>query len=447
MNGKGQGRRRSLAYLPGGESLEGRRLLTVLSLSKVISPLEVNPIAQPARHPNTPVMPFATPTTKATFIDPTVTINNGNSVVISYQSYVAPFVKLDGSRGGAIKIGIGSAVLDNARLIANPSHLYKAPQLLVGNNVAIGPGALVIGPSVIGSYADNAAPTAVGARAVIDDAILQPGAIVSPLARVGPGVTVPTGYRVLPGANVTNNAEASNPQLGMVVSVTSSDVTALKKLLTDAQGLAAGYTRLYQGNSDTGFNIGGNPTIGGVYNGYLPNVEGASPSPGPSYVGGTKSLLPAFQTPRNGPIGARLYNYPGRVIGDVTFSQRAWQVATHLGRANSIRADVGQPIVIGSIAKTGPYVTITSPVGGMMAIGQSFRAGGGAVLMGSPGVNMVLGDHVSIGSHAVVQASSLGSGSTVGDGAYLLDSTFPAGTAIPAGAIYINNTFEGSVQS
>lgn len=447
MNGKGQGRRRSLAYLPGGESLEGRRLLTVISLSKVISPLEANPIAQPARPPNTPVMPFATPTKKATFIDPTVTIDNGNSVVISYQSYIAPYAKLDGSRGGAIKVGIGSTVLDNARLIANPNHAYKAPQLLVGNSVAIGPGALVIGPSVIGSYADNAAPTSIGARAVIDDAIVQPGAIISPLARVGPGVTVPTGYRVLPGANVTNNAEASNPQLGMVVPVTSSDVAAIKMLLTDAQGLAAGYTRLYQGNSATGPNLGGNPAIGGVYNGYLPNVEGASPSPGPSYVGGTKSLAPAFQTPKFGPIGAVLYNYPGRVIGDVTFDQRAWQVATHLGRANSIRADVGQPIVIGSIAKTGPYVTITSPVGGAMAIGQDFRAGGGAVLMGSPGVDMVLGDDVSIGSHAVVQASSLGSGTTVGAGAYLLNSTFPAGSVIPAGAIYINNKFEGSVQS
>ncbi len=282
MNGKRHGRRQSMAYHPVGEGLEGRQLLTVISLSKVISPLELNPIAQPARHPNTPVMPFATPTKKATFIDPTVTIDNGNSVVISYQSYIAPYAKLDGSRGGAIKIGIGSAVLDNARLIANPSHAYKAPQLLVGNNVSIGPSALILGPSVIGSYADSAAPTEIGARAVINDAIIQPGAIVSPLATVGPGVTVPTGYRVLPGVNVTNNAEASNPQLGKVVPVTLADVTALKQLLTDSQGLAAGYTRLYQGNSATGVNIGGNPAIGGVYNGYLPNVEGASPSPGPS---------------------------------------------------------------------------------------------------------------------------------------------------------------------
>ena len=98
---------------------------------------------------------------------------------------------------------------------------------------------------------------------MIDDATIEPGAIVSPLARVGPGVTVPSGYRVLPGMDVTTDAEASNPKLGMVVAVTSSDTSTLKQILTDSRGLAAGYTSLYQGNSATGVNIGANPAIGG----------------------------------------------------------------------------------------------------------------------------------------------------------------------------------------
>ena len=33
----------------------------------------------------------------------------------------------------------------------------------------------------------------IGAKGVIDGATIEPGAIVSPLARVGPGVTVPAG--------------------------------------------------------------------------------------------------------------------------------------------------------------------------------------------------------------------------------------------------------------
>ena len=82
-----------------------------MSGGNTISALELNPIAFQARHPNTPVLPFATPTKKASFLDPTVKITNGNSVVISFQTYVAPYVTLNSSGHAAIKIGDGSAVL------------------------------------------------------------------------------------------------------------------------------------------------------------------------------------------------------------------------------------------------------------------------------------------------------------------------------------------------
>jgi carbonic anhydrase/acetyltransferase-like protein (isoleucine patch superfamily) len=259
---------------------------------------------------------------------------------------------------------------------------------------------------------------------------------------------VPSGFRVLPGMDVTNDAEASDPKLGMVVPVTSSDLSTLRLILTDAQGLAAGYTSLYQGSSATGASIGAAPGVGGINNGFLPNVEGASPSPGPSFVGGTRRAAPEFLTPKVGVIGSLLFNFPARVIGPAAFTgQRASQVAHHLGRANSIRADEGQPITVGSIAHTGLHVTISSPLGGTLTIGQDFRAGNNAVILGGPGVNARIGDDVSIGSGAVVATTSLGSGSTVGANAYLLNSTFPANTVIPAGAIYVNNKLQGYVQS
>jgi carbonic anhydrase/acetyltransferase-like protein (isoleucine patch superfamily) len=420
----------------------------LLSASNLVSSLQLNPVAQPARHPNTPVMPFATPTKKASFIDPSVTIRNGNAVLMSFQSYVAPYATLDARGGGAIKIGIGSQVLDSAQIVPNKGHVYRAPLVQIGNNVSIDPGAQVYGSSTIGSYSDTAAPTEVGARAVIDDATIQPGAIVSPMARVGPGVTVPSGYRVLPGQDVTTDAEASNPKLGMVVPVTSADLATLNLLLTDAKGLAAGYTNLYQGGSATGVNVGGNPAIGGIYNGFLPNVLGTSPSPGPSYIGGTKKVAPAFPTPNQGLVGSLLYNFPGRIIGQVEFlDQRAGQVAAHIGRGNSIRADEGQPIIIGSIAHTGLHVTITSPGGGTLTIGQGLRAGSNAVILGGPGVKATFGDDVSIGAGAVVQTTSLGTGSVVGANAYLVNSKFPADSVIPAGAIYVNNKLQGYVSS
>jgi carbonic anhydrase/acetyltransferase-like protein (isoleucine patch superfamily) len=122
-------------------------------------------------------------------------------------------------------------------------------------------------------------------------------------------------------------------------------------------------------------------------------------------------------------------------------------VAHHLGRANSIRADQGQPIQIGSIAHTGEFVAINSPLGGTLTIGRNFRAGSHAVILGGPNVKAQLGDDVTIGSGAVLDRTSLGSASTVGPDAYLLNSTFPAMTVIPARAIYINNKFQGYVQA
>src|SRR5262249_45327857 len=146
------------------------------------------------------------------------------SVVIGYQNFIGPYARLDG-RGGAIKIGNSSNVLDNATIVANRGRHLRAPVVLIGNQVVIGFGANVIGPSTIGAFASTAKPTSIGAGAQIDGATIEPGAIVSPLARVGPGVTVPSGLRVLPGVNVTNNAEASNPALGKVVRVTSADTS------------------------------------------------------------------------------------------------------------------------------------------------------------------------------------------------------------------------------
>ncbi len=412
-----------------------------------IDPLAVNPIAVPVRHPNRPVLPFATPTSKATFIDTTVSVRNGPSVLVGLQSYIAPYATLDASRHSAIKIGYGSTVQDSASLVAVPHGSPAGAKLLVGNNVVIGAGAKILGSSTIGSYATTAAPTSIGANAVIDGATIDPGAMVSGLAMVGPGVTVPSGYRVLPGVSVTTEAQATNPALGRVVKATASDLSAVQATLTSGVGLAAGYTHLYQGNSATGSNLGADPTVSGVYQGDLSMVEGVSGAPGSTYVSGSKALSPSFPAPTGGLVSANLFDFAGRIIGQAIFtSERPGQLQAHLGRANSIRADVGQPIVIGSIAHTGRHVVISSPSGGSLLIGQQFRAGTGAVIQGSPGVHVAIGNDVSIGSHAVVVGSSLGTGSTVGANAYLKNSNFDAGTHIPPGAIYVNNVFQGYVQ-
>jgi carbonic anhydrase/acetyltransferase-like protein (isoleucine patch superfamily) len=441
MKQRKQDRRRALKCRCDVERLDGRILLSGQS---DLSPLLKNPVGFQAVKPNKPVMPFATPSKKATFIDPTVDIKNGNSVIIGFQNFIGPYAKLDG-RGGAIKIGNTSNILDNSSVVANPGR-HGRPEVLIGEQVVIGFGAQVLGPSTIGAFGTAAQPTSIGYGAVIDGATIEPGAIVSPLARVGAGVTVPSGFSVLPGANVTTNAEASNPKLGKVAKVTSAQISTIKSTLSENASLASGYTTLYQGSSATGASPGANPTLGGINNGNLSTVLGANLDPGPSSASFEKSKSgPQFLTPHQGLIGTVIPTFPARITGNVIFDMRAFPAAEHLGRANSIRGDQGAPIKIKSFAHTGQHVTINSPLGGTLTIGQNFRAGSHAIILSGPNTNAVLGDNVNIGSGAVVVQASLGANSTVGSGAYLANSTFPANTHIPAKAIYINNKFEGYV--
>ena len=382
---------------------------------------------------------------------------------MSTPGFIAPYSTLD-AHGGAIKIGSGSVILDNASIVANPLHAHTAPAPVVkiGNQVIIGYGAQVLRPSDIGDYVSSL-PTRIGPRAVIDQANIAPGAYVSALARVGPGVTVPAGFLVLPGKNVTTNAEASNPALGMVVTIKGNTlagqiVSELNQLRSTNLTLAAGYVQLYQGQSATGASPGVPATVTTVFNGNLAAVEGAGQQPG-SPTAATPFLPPGrgptFRSPHQGQVQGLLYGFRARATGRVVFMTRAGQVAHRLGRSNSIRADQGQPpiaaqqINIGSITQTGFGVTISAPLSATrtsappFTIGQNFQADTGAVILGGPGRS--IGNNVSIGAGAVVDGSSLGSDSTVGAGAYLLNSPFPAGSNIPAGAIYINGSFMGFV--
>ena len=436
--------RRSLSLRCALEGLDARVLPS--NGLPVHSPLQVKPLAYSAVHPNLPVMPFATPSKKATYIDPTVSVENGISVVIGYQNFIGPYANLNGG-GGAIKIGNTSSILDNSTIVANPGFRHQKPQVLIGDQVVIGFGARVEGPSVIGAFGSASLPTSIGANALVDGAVIEPGAIVSPRARVGPGVTVPAGFKVNPGANVTNNKEASDPALGMVVKVTSTDISTIKSTISENESLAAGYVTLYQGNSASGASPGASPSITGINNGILSAILGANLEPGPTSASFEPAKVgPEFVTPRQGLVGVQLANFRSRLTGRVIINMKALSAARHLGGANAIRADQGQPITIGSIAKTGRHVSINSPLGGTLTIGEDFRTGSNVVVLSGAKVNAIIGDNVTIDSRAVVVQTSIGSDSTVGPGAYLSGSTFPAHTVIAPNAIYVNNKFLGYVQ-
>jgi carbonic anhydrase/acetyltransferase-like protein (isoleucine patch superfamily) len=444
-----------VSFLPDHGRLEDRQLLNRGGWPPYISQAQLksllhNPVGYPAVRPNTPVLPFGTPAKAAAYIDPTARVINGYAVIVSSPSLIAPYSTLN-AHGGIIKIGAGTDILDNASIIANPLHPHTAPapEALIGDQVLVGYGAQIFGPSTIGAYGSSVKPTEIGPGALIDQATIEPGAIVGPLARVGPGVTVPSGYRVLPGKNVTTNAEASKPALGMVVPVTNSDVSDLNKQLASNLTLAQGYNTLYQGQSVTGASIGVPATTTGINNGNLAAIQGVNNEPG-SATASTAFLPPGtspkFPSPGQGLIQVSLFNFPARIAGGVVFNSKAGIIAHSLGRSNSIRGDLGQPITFGMNIQTGSGVTITSPEGGQITFGSNLVVGNNATILGGSTSKMVVGDHVTIGSGSVIEGTSLGSGSSVGDRAVLMNSTFPAGTQIPAGAIYNRNVLVGHVE-
>jgi carbonic anhydrase/acetyltransferase-like protein (isoleucine patch superfamily) len=445
-------------FHPRSEAMEERLVLSTVPPVNLPHPY-LRPLSYPASHPNTPILPFGAASKIATFIDPSARIIHGKHVIAGYKDYIGPYTTLSAVTG-FVKIGNGSDIQANAAIISNPGGTANpTSSVVIGDNVSVGFGAVIEGPSTIGGFGAAGRTTEIGANAVIIDSTIQPGAIVSPQAHVGPGVTVPTGFRVLPGANVINNAQASNPALGMVVPVTSADLALAGQYVANGQALAAGYANLYQGNAATGVFGAAGPaagTAGGINNGDLAVVEGAGAEPGSATVPfEPASGSPTFLAPLGQQQQGLLSNFPARVTGAVNFHQRAGDVVASLGRSDAILGDQGQPITFGSIARIGNAVTITSPLGttsgttaagGPVTFGQNFVAGDNAVILGGQGFSVAIGDNVSIGSGAVVDRTSIGPNSTIGANSYIEGSTIPANTNVPAGTIEIGNKVIGSVQ-
>ena len=363
--------------------------------------------------PNKPVMPFATPSKKATFIDPTVSIKNGNTVVIGFKNFIGPYVNLDGRRRRDQDRQHAPTSSTTRRSSPTPVCRHQTPEVLIGDQVVIGFGAKVDGPERDRRLTDSASkPTSIGANALIDGATIEPGAIVSPLARVGPGVTVPPGFRVLPGANVTTDAEASNPTLGHG---RAGDVVRRRDDQVDAFGKRVAGGRLRHalpGQLGHRCESGRQPDLSaGSTTATWPRFVGPTCNPARRRLRSSRPRAgPEFLSPRQGLVGVQLSQFPGPDHRQESIiDMRAWQAAHHLGRANAIRADQGQPITIGSIAKTGRHVTINSPLGGTLTIGQNLRTGLERGDPQRPGVNAKIGDNVKIESGAVVVQTSIGS--------------------------------------
>lgn len=495
--------RRRQSLRPLAEAVETRVLMSGATLREriadpaVLALVKAGPSFALGR-PNTPVAPFASPLATASFVDPTARVRNGEHAYIGQRSFVAPYATLDAG-SGFIKVGSGSAVLDNATITATRPGGLPTTAVILGDNVLVAQSARVVGPAVIGAFGSTSRPAAIGPGALVDGGNVQAGAIVGALARVGPGVTILAGFEVLPGKNVATQAEATTPALGKVIAVPAADLATATSALARDSALARGYATLYQGDSSTGVSSGVPPSVTTIFNGNLATVTGVGRQPATAFEPGNQS--PSFlQGTRE--VQVLDPNFRARATGQVVFRSTRPAIAHHLGRGNSFRGDDGQPITVGSIASTGRGFSVTSPLGntatgtpsvivggntgtgtstgtgtnnpgtsaepnpfptpttgggtgtisqiipagGQVVIGQRFTAGDDVVLLGGSGVGASVGDDVTIGSGAVVARSALGNGVVVGARSYVAGTFLPAGFVVAPGSVYVNGVRKGRVE-
>jgi carbonic anhydrase/acetyltransferase-like protein (isoleucine patch superfamily) len=381
-------------------------------------------VAAAGVHATTPVKhaikaAAASPST-ATFIDPTAVIRNPRAITIGTQDYVAPFATLSALHGGTITIGNASNVQDSVAISA----IGRRANVVIGDQVILAHNATILGPATIG--APGGAPAFVGFNAIIDGATVQPGAMVSSLAKVAPGIVIPTGFKVLPGMYIQTQAQAEDIDLGKVVEVSPDDIAFMNGVIHVNESFAEGYSEQAQQSPSSVFGIGPNP-----------------PTPPFSPISSTPVLA---GVPTNDP------SFRDRIIGAVFMTNSRSQLQRVMGHADAIRADEASPFLIGKIARMGNHVTIHGLEYSNLLSGHGDSFGNHSVIHGgtdsgqSPNETTVIGSGVRIQDWAVVFRSTIGDNCVIGPYAYVDGSQLAPGTVVPRGAIIVNNQYLGKVQ-
>jgi len=377
---------------------------------------------------NRPVLPRGADPAVASFIDPTVEIDGPAFVAIGQESFVAPFARLRAGRGGRLVIGNASDVQDNATVDATRGGVT------IGDLVPIAHGATVIGPATIGGFAASTTlPTENGItydafisfNARVENATVQPGAVVNGLAKVTGGVTIPSGFQVLPGQLVQSQADLDDPTK---VAPTSTALEAFEVAVFDVnRHFALGYTSLFDIAPFTVFGIG-----------YDPSDTVAPNNPGSvvPIIGGVQRPFPRFKD---------------RIIGRVIIARNTvGQLNRLLGNSVSIRGDEGHPITVQSFRAMRDRSTFHALDGSSLSIGESASIGERCVIHG--GINSVtgatvtqIGDNVRVADESVVYRSTVGDNVTIGRKCYIDSTTLPSGTVVPDRTILVRGVNKGLV--
>lgn len=418
---------------------------------------------------NRPVLPASAPPATATFIDPTATIAGAELVSIGQRVYIGPFARLlangepgqghyglpvvPASQGGyhdhgpvRIRIGRETNVQDNVTIYAGVERDGAARQQVaalglpdgveIGERVIMAHGTTVKGPVQIAVEGTNIPVDPDDDQEVflsfgceIDGAILEKNTGVSALARVGPGVRLRSGFIVLPGKNVTTQREADDPSLGKVRLLVEADIAFNEAVLEVNTAFAREYTRLYRDN--------------------VTNVLGISMDPGNTAFNPTRDLPTLAGRP------TRLSGFPNRIIGDVRLKNTLPELWRHMGRDISLRADEGEPFIVGEVARMDDNVIFHALEGASIQTGDNVRYGQRVIVHGggrrplgggSDNESTIIEDNVTLRDQAVVFRSLIGRGATIGRKSAVVNTDVAPGTVIPERVVYVNNALFGPVE-
>ena len=378
---------------------------------------------------NRPVVPAGADPTVASFIDPTVSISGPAYIAIGQRSFVAPFAQLKASKKGTLQIGNGSDVQDNATVDATSGNVT------IGDLVPIAHGATIVGPARVGGFAsDQPLPAENGVsydafisfNAWIENATIQPGALVNGLAKVTGGVTIPAGFQVLPGQLVQNQADISDPTKLAPLTLALEEFEVA--VFDVNQNFALGYTSLFDISPKSVLGIGFDPSD---------TVSPTNPGSVVPIIGGVQKPYP---------------NFKDRILGRVTIANNTIkQLDKLLGDSVAIRGDEGHPITVMSFLAMKDNSTFHSLDGTDVSIGEYAKIGRHCVVHG--GVNAVtggtltlIGNNFTLGDYAVVYRSTIGDNVTIGEKCYIDSTTLPSGTVVPPRTILVKGVNKGTIK-
>ena len=326
-------------------------------------------------------------TTGPTFVDPTASIFNKECVSLGQLVYVAPFARLFAAsdREHGIAVGNETNIQDSVLLVADEGPIQLGEQVIIAH------GATVKGPARLGMegrYPDGGAvcPCFVGFNAEVDGAVIEKDAMVSTLARVAPGVTIPSGRSVLPGKNVATNAEVA----AKTVLVTEVDHAFMHGVVEVNVAFARQYTKLAEDNPSNVFGIN-----------YDPGNTAFNPARDLPTLAGKRTRNPGFRN---------------RIIGDVRLVDDQHMLDQVLRSRISLRADEGEPFVVGTIAIMNDQTTFHGLEHSHLQLGARGRYGAHSLVHGgsNPEDPTTTGSNFTLGDHAVFFRSRAGSNCRIG---------------------------------